>query len=380
MKTIKIFVLLFIIFAFVANVSAQLKVDASENVGIGKDPQCKLDVAGDIYFGSGSNIFRATNDNPIMFKVNNTLVGFTGSSANGNVSFGYGSLLNPSVGICNTAIGNNALQSNTSNYNVAIGVIALLKNTSGGANTAIGAGALQNNTTSIGNTASGNNTLANNTTGGYNTAFGKDALYSNTTGSFNTAIGYFASNYINNMDNSTAIGYEATATASNQVRIGNSNVISIGGYANWSNISDGRAKKNMKADVPGLNFINLLQPVTYNLDLDEIDNLLGIDKAAKDKLEKDISKELKEKNEKAKKNKQDEVQTGFVAQDVEKAAKKVGYNFNGVNVDEKGIYSLSYAEFVVPLVKAVQELSEQNGQLQETIDALNKRIEKLEKK
>lgn len=33
-------------------------------------------------------------------------------------------------------------------------------------------------------------------------------------------------------------------------------------------------------------------------------------------------------------------------------------------------YSLSYAEFVVPLVKAVQELSEQNKQLQNKVEAL----------
>jgi len=47
MKTVKTFVLLFIIFAFAANVPAQLKVDASGNVGIGKDPLGKLDVNGD---------------------------------------------------------------------------------------------------------------------------------------------------------------------------------------------------------------------------------------------------------------------------------------------------------------------------------------------
>ena len=44
----------------------------------------------------------------------------------------------------------------------------------------------------------------------------------------------------NNLQNATAIGYFASSTASNQVRIGNGDVTSIGGYANWTNISDGR--------------------------------------------------------------------------------------------------------------------------------------------
>jgi hypothetical protein len=138
-----------------------------------------------------------------------------------------------------------------------------------------------------------------------------------------------------------------------------------------------RAKKNIKMDVPGLDFINLLQPVTYNLDLDAMDNLLGIDKAKKDELEKDMPQDLKNRNEEARKSKQEQVQTGFVAQDVEKTAKKIGYNFSGVNVDESGIYSLSYAEFVVPLVKAVQELSEEAEAKAEAIALLEKQVKEL---
>jgi len=355
-------ILLLIIFAALTNVSAQIKVNSSGNVGIGKDPLYKLDVAGDIYIGSTSNILGTTNSNAITFKVNGSSAGFSGSSSNTNMSFGFGSLPNPLAGTYNSAIGFNALNKNTTgSYNVANGYIALSSNTTGNANTANGSGTLMSNINGIGNTANGNNTLGTNTSGSYNTAFGKDALYSNTIGSNNTAIGYYAGgNNPNNLTNSTAIGYQASVTASNQVRIGNSSIISIGGYANCSNISDGRVKRNLKEDVPELNFINLLQPVTYNLYLDAVDNLIGIDKAKKDKMEKDMPQDLKDKNEKAKKAKQDEVQTGFVAQDVEKAAKKIGYNFNGVSVDESGIYSLSYGEFVVPLVKAVQELSEKN--------------------
>ena len=55
-------------------------------------------------------------------------------------------------------------------------------------------------------------------------------------------------------------------------------------------------------------------------------------------------------------------QTGFIAQEVETAAKNIGYDFDGVHHPEsdKDNYTIGYASFVVPLVKAVQELSNQN--------------------
>ena len=371
--------LLLIVFATLTNVSAQIKVNSSGNVGIGKDPMYKLDVAGDIYFGSTTNVLGTTNDVPITFKVNNVIAGYTGISSNYNASFGYRALPNSSSGSNNTAIGYNALLGNTSGSgNTANGSFSLNANTSGSQNTANGNYALAGNMKGSNNTANGSFALGSNTEGSCNTAVGFQALTNNTTGSNNTAIGFYSGvNNPNSLTNSTAIGFAAACTASNQVIIGNTSIGQIGGYANWSNFSDGRGKKNIQTNVPGLNFINLLQPVTYNLDLDAVDNLLGIDKAKNDQMDKDMPKELKDKNEKARKDKQDEVQTGFVAQDVEKAAKKAGYNFNGVNIDEKGIYSLSYAEFVVPLVKAVQELSEKNDQLQEQVNELTGLVDKL---
>src|SRR6185295_16580092 len=100
---------------------------------------------------------------------------------------------------------------------------------------------------------------------------------------FNTAVGYSAGSAATDNDNCTFLGYNADnsggtsrsnsmalgngalITANDQVRIGNSSVSSIGGYAGWSNISDGRFKKNVQQNVPGLDFILQLRPVTYNL-------------------------------------------------------------------------------------------------------------------
>ncbi len=391
-------------------------------------------------------------DIPFIFKVNNTVMaGYTGSSGDNNVSFGYGTLSN-STGTYNTAIGYYALHSNTTGrgntangyyalssntygyentangyyalssnttgrYNTANGSYVLSSNKTGRNNTANGSYALYLNTSGSGNTANGSHTLYSNTTGNTNTANGVEALYLNTTGTGNTAIGSGAlynntNGYentangafslslnttggantaigaradvsANDLSNTTAIGYEAKTTASNQVRIGNSRVTSIGGYAAWTNISDGRAKKNIRADVPGLNFINNLQPVTYNLDLNAIDELLKSDDPKinhhKDSLRAARSSEEKEFEEKSRAAKQKQVQTGFVAQDVEKTAKSIGYDFSGVDVDEKGIYGLRYAEFVVPLVKAVQELSEKNVTLQEQVDEQREQIKQLVK-
>jgi hypothetical protein len=66
------------------------------------------------------------------------------------------------------------------------------------------------------------------------------------------------------------------------------------------------------------------------------------------------------------------VHTGFIAQEVEKIAQDLGFDFDGVHHpdNENDPYSLAYAGFVVPLVKAVQEQ-------QEIIESQNATIETL---
>ena len=70
---------------------------------------------------------------------------------------------------------------------------------------------------------------------------------------------------------------------------------------------------------------------------------------------------------------------------MEAAAKKLGFNFSGVDApkNENDMYGLRYAEFVVPLVKAVQEqqqmieeLKTVNKNLQKQIDELKTEIKK----
>lgn len=91
----------------------------------------------------------------------------------------------------------------------------------------------------------------------------------------------------------------------------------------------------------------------------------------------------------ARRQQEAKIYTGFVAQDVEKAAKEVGYDFSGVETPPNDCtpYSIRYAEFVVPLVKGMQEqqgMIENQNKIIELLKLQNemliKRIEKLEEK
>lgn len=370
---------------FRTNNMERLRIIKSGAIGIGiANPQQKLDVNGNINVAEDSGIYIG-NDRVLFtpgFYNHNIFVGEFSGNANGgfqNTAVGYVALKSViNEGNANVAMGSFALTANTEgNGNSALGWSALATNTTGYDNSACGAAALYFNTTGSLNTAMGMFALNANITGSKNTAVGFSALATNSTGFYNTAIGYRADVNAADLVNSTAIGDSALATASNQVRIGNSNVTSIGGFANWTNISDGRVKKNIKENVPGLSFINKLKPVTYQLDFT----------AANKILQRVVNKTIDGKiiatsndNKSSQVAKEQTTHTGFIAQDVEKAAKALNYDFSGVDAakNDKDLYGLRYAEFVVPLVKAVQELSVKNDTLEDKNKQLEKRIEKLE--
>jgi hypothetical protein len=149
-----------------------------------------------------------------------------------------------------------------------------------------------------------------------------------------------------------SFGYLASATASNEYITGNTVTSQIGGYEPWSNVSDGRFKINVQENIPGLAFINALRPVTYEVDGEAIEKFIrGRDGYAA--LDKSYREDLENPDRKT--------ESGFIAQEVEMAAQALGYNFDGVNIpqNERDPYALAYAVFVTPLVKAVQELSDQ---------------------
>lgn len=304
---------------------------------------------------------------------NNTAIGSyslnENTSGDNNTGLGYQTLYSNTGGSGNLAIGGGALYSNlTGHWNVANGLNTLYENTSGTANTAAGSGALRQNTTGSLNTATGYAASSTTTTGtqnaafgaytlvsgtgSYNSAFGSYALYADRqicSGSYNSAFGAKAGPAVSDspcdFNNTTALGAMALVTASNQVRIGNSSVTSIGGQVSWTTLSDGRFKREIRNDVAGLDFINQLKPVSYILDKTAINTFLRIpDSIVADS---ESARRIPAR------------QVGFVAQEVDELVKKSGYVFSGVEVpqNDNDPYTIRYAEFVVPLVKAVQELT-----------------------
>jgi len=143
----------------------------------------------------------------------------------------------------NTALGTNALSSNTTGFfNTAVGFNACRSNTTGFLNTGIGTFSLDANTTGSLNTAVGTGSLPSNTTGNTNTAVGVESLNSNTTASSNTAVGYEALAFTSTGGNNTALGANALGRTSGTDNIGigvlagvniagGSNNIDIGNHA-----------------------------------------------------------------------------------------------------------------------------------------------------
>ncbi|MEP7319299.1 MAG: tail fiber domain-containing protein [Panacibacter sp.] len=292
--------------------------------------------------------------------------------ATGNTAVGSKSLYSNTTGGYNTATGYGSMYSNTTGlYNTANGSHALYSSTSGVYNTANGYYSLNANTTGYNNTANGVNALYNNTDGYGNTASGVNALYSNTTGDANVAVGLQADVTTSNLSYATVIGAGAVVDASYKVRIGNTDITSIGGQVSWTTFSDGRYKKNIKENVPGLSFINSLRPITYTVDMKGLNEYYN-------KGRKQVS-ENKDENTNAEKAKAADrsskiVYDGFIAQEVEEAAKKLNFEFSGVDKPQSkdAVYGLRYDNFVVPLVKAVQELSKINNDKATEIDELKK--------
>jgi len=315
--------------------------------------------------------------------------------ATGNIAIGSRSMYSNTTGYQNTALGYTSLYKNTTGFNnIAIGYCASYSNTSGYKNSASGYRALYSNTTGKSNSAFGDFTLNSNITGSYNTAIGDQALTYNQYGHYNTAIGYNAglgtygfdmnsctflgaSSYLTtSRTNVTLLGMgvaDAQCTSNDQILLGNTAITQIRAQITGiTAYSDARMKFNVKDDVKGLDFIMKLKPVTYNEDPTVLHKIWG----TPDSLLKNIDhSQIKQQR-----------FIGFLAQDVEQAAKESGFDFPGIDVpkNDKEVYSLRYVDFLMPMVKAIQEqqttienLQTINDNQQSTIDNQQKEIESL---
>ena len=116
-------------------------------------------------------------------------------------------------------------------------------------------------------------------------------------------------------------------------------------------------KKDIEDNELGLDFINDIRTVTFK-------------KKAPSEYPKEFSQHDLDITER--KN-PDRIHYGFIAQEVKKAMDKAGLSeFTVWSKDKDGMQELGEVEFITPLIKAVQELSEK-------VEAQQKEIEELKK-
>ena len=147
--------------------------------------------------------------------INNTLIGYDAgtaiTSSDNNTAIGFEALKSQTDGGGNgqnTAVGAQALKTTTGFQNVAVGCQAL-EDATGNVNTAVGFQACFEISSGHSNCAFGYSALRSQTTASANSAFGYMAGYSNTSGTLNTFIGYYAGMANTEGQKNTFLGYDA---------------------------------------------------------------------------------------------------------------------------------------------------------------------------
>tara|TARA_B100001029_G_scaffold52328_1_gene41948 strand:- start:12177 stop:13364 length:1188 start_codon:yes stop_codon:yes gene_type:complete len=137
------------------------------------------------------------------------------------------------------------------------------------------------------------------------------------------------------------------------------------GGSSWGSASsDLRVKKNFGTTTIGLEFIEKLEPLTFEYkSYKEIDNndqeLAHYKPDLRCETEDDLPNSLKTRK---------GVRTGLIAQDVEKALEELGIdNFQGFSKDKWGVREIHEDAFVFPLINAIKELSAKVRELEDQI-------------
>jgi trimeric autotransporter adhesin len=328
---------------------------------------------------------------------NNTAVGYQSLCANtavGNTAVGTNSLCSNTTGFNNTAVGNcSGNDVTTGDCNTYIGAFAGYQATTGNNNTAVGDQALSLMTTASDNTAVGRSALKVNTTGAENTALGFQALAASVssngnvavgynsqylatgarntsigsasfpaalTGEDNTGVGIAAGISLTSGSNNLLLGHDAgrsgspggvISTQSNRIVLGDENISNAHIQVDWTVVSDQRDKTDFNNLNLGLDFVNKLNPVTYKWDK----RIKYV--ADKDKETVDLNTIVHDGT-----HKEDWLDIGFKAQEVEALEKASGYDKDTntnliVTITEDGKqYGLQYSKFVPILVNAIKEL------------------------
>ena len=273
--------------------------------------------------------------------VNNTLVGFESghdiSDGTGNTFLGVQAGDKTDDGANNVAVGFGAGGGNCGNNNVFVGEGAAPDGT-GGTNTVVGSGACGGASGTF--SASGT------------TAMGRNAGLNIAGGANNICIGNGADVAASAQANGICIGVGITAAA-NDFSFGKaSNVVTcdFDADATFERSSDLRLKTNVADATLGLDFINDLRPVTYKWkasgDLDANDAELAHLRTEDE--DGNIINQMTT----------DVTMHGLIAQEVKTALDTANVStFKGWDKDNFGVQTISREMYVIPLIKAVQELS-----------------------
>ena len=325
-------------------------VTGNDNIAVGSHQTLDALTSGTYNVAIGSKAGSAVNTGN-----SNTVIGFQSglslTTASGSIAIGSSAMAIATTGNNNIAIGNIAANggNTTGDNNIVIGTVAGDALTSGKDNIFIGRQAGVDVTTAIRNIfiglQSGHDLVGGD---GGNTGVGAFSLDNITTGKDCTALGYSAKPSAADAINQTMVGKGATGQANHAVVLGDDDVTKVymsqdGDavmYANGTiNTSDERLKENIDDSDLGLEFVNKLRPVSY----------------------------------KFKKDKQgDQLNYGIIAQEVQEVLKETN-NEDFAGITNKGEYlGADYVQFIAPLIKSVQELTEK-------VEAQQKEIEELKK-
>ena len=312
--------------------------------------------------------------------------GFAMLNGHNNTFLGYDAGFSDTSGSYNIFAGSGAgMYETTSNDNVAIGYKCFGAERSGGnsnqcnKNVVVGHQAMAQQRIANGdgeNVCLGYRAMYNTQTSAWrNVVIGFEAGYNNQA-SKTTFVGTFAGKSYQSGGNTMCLGYNAGTSDSpsgnltNQqdtIVLGNNGISNL--YCSDTSISssDARDKTDITEWTHGLSFINQLKPVTYRWDKR---TWYGTDEEPMGT--PDGSK------------KRARLHFGFLAQDALEVEKSFGYaskkdDMLAVNLNEdETAYGMKYERLVVPLTKAVQELSAKVDKLEQDNIALRSRLTNLE--
>ena len=321
----------------------------SSNVAIGRDALTS-ETAGSKCIAIGSGALETQNN--------------SGTDDSFNVGIGENSGVSVTTGDKNSLVGHLTGDSlTTGNQNVAVGYQALAGGTTYDGNTAVGHQALlvADNTSGAdgNNVAIGASAGSTVTSGVRNVLVGVSTGASLTTGNDNIMIGKGADVSANAAANQITIGNDINAGGNNNFAFGKSGNVVTNDFdtdAAFSRSSDRRKKREIYDQELGLDFVNDLRTVNFKW--------------------KPSNEFPKEWNDYSEENNMDTdvIMHGFIAQEVKEALDKHSSErdskFSGWKEGEDGMQHTSREMFVIPLIKAVQELSAQ-------VDTLKAEIKEL---